>query len=257
LDEDAARYLGVDYTANGVGTAVGSASVGLGARGNVDSSGTTTQTSGPASFGAAFQAQLYATIEHGDGRILDTPRILAVNGTPAQILTGEALPIISTTTTLGSTAYQQSSVNYIAVGVNLQIEPRISDDGFVTSHVFAEVSSVGQYVSGGVGEPPIPQVELRQVTTMATVADGTPFVIGGLLKDEEIQSLSKLPGIGDLPIIGALFRNQSRTVTKQNLFIIITPHVIHRAAGPNMEVPYQSLPRPTVPGPVPYGTPHP
>ena len=148
---------------------------------------------------ASLQANLYLTITHGGGKILATPRVLALNGVPAQILSGDALPIAQTTTIPSGNSYlTQSTINYIAVGINMQIQPRIDPNGFVTSHIFAEASSVTQYVNTG-GQS-VPQVSLRQVTTEATVKDGQPYILGGLLLDEEIDSLSKIPGIGDLPL---------------------------------------------------------
>ncbi len=175
-------------------------------------------------FRATLQANLFATIAKGGGKILATPRVLALSGMSAQILTGDALPIIQTTIFPGSPTVTQVTTNYIAVGVNLQIQPRITVDGNVTSHIFAEVSSVTAYVPTTQGN--VPQISLRQATTSATVADGTPFVIGGLLRDEEISNMSKIPVLGDLPIIGGLFRTRHDTSTRTNLFVIITPHII-------------------------------
>jgi len=213
LTQTAAHDLGLDLTA-GSGTPVAGG-------------GGTLASGGLPQFRAEFQANLFATVAHGGGQILATPRVVALNGTSAQILTGDALPIISTTLYPGSPPITQQTVNYIAVGVNLQIQPRITTDGFVTSHIFAEVSSVTAYVPTQQGN--VPQISLRQATTSATVADGEPFAIGGLLQSNEIENLSKIPGIGDLPIIGGLFRVRHDMTVKSNLYIIITPHIIKPA----------------------------
>lgn len=189
LSQTAAHDLGLDLT-GGAGTPIGSA-------------GGSLASAGLPQFHADFQANLYATISKGGGRILATPRILALNGTPAQILTGDALPIVSTTIYPGPPTITQQTVNYIAVGVNLQIQPRITNDRFITSHIFAEVSSVTAFVPTQQGN--VPQISLRQASTMATVADGQPFVIGGLLQDEEISNLAKIPGVGDLPSSAVCF----------------------------------------------------
>jgi general secretion pathway protein D len=200
-------------------------------------------------FHANLAANLFATIARGGGKILATPRVLAVNGTPAQILTGDALPIITTTTFPGPPIVTQQTVTYIAVGVNLQIQPRITQDGFVTSHIYAEVSSVTAFIPTQQGN--VPQISLRQTSTTATVADGQPFAVGGLLKDEEIENMSRVPGLGSLPIIGGLFRVRHDTATKTNLFIFITPHVIRQVGTSNYTVPSEQLPKPQVPGPHP------
>lgn len=234
LTESAARDLGLDFT-SGQGSAIagGGLTVSNGFGGGMQVSG-------------SLSAHLYATIASGGGRILATPRVLALDGTPAQILTGDALPIIQTTILPGNPPLTQITTNYIAVGVNLQIEPRITDDGFVTSHIYAEVSSVTAFIATQQGE--VPQISLRQASTVATVADGASFVIGGLLKDEEIENTSKLPGLGDLPLIGGLFRVHHDTRSKTNLFIVITPKVIKRYGS---GIDKSALPQPQVPGPTP------
>jgi general secretion pathway protein D len=203
---------------------------------------TSFSTGGLPQFNAHLQASLYDTIAKGGGKILAAPRILALSGTSAQILTGDALPIITTTTFPGPPVTTQQSVTYISVGVNLQIQPRVTDDGNVTSHIFAEVSSVTALVPTQQGN--VPQISLREAATVATVSDGDPFVIGGLLKDEEIRNLSKIPGIGDLPLLGGLFRVRHDTGTLTNLYIVVTPHILGHQGNP----PPSGLERPIGPG---------
>jgi general secretion pathway protein D len=184
-------------------------------------------------YSAALQASLFATIQNGGGKVLATPSVLATDNVPAQILTGDALPIITTTVFPGGTAVTQSSVNYVAVGVNLQIQPRIDDDGFVTANIFAEVSSVTSYVPTSQGQ--VPEISLRQISTSATVKDGEPFVVGGLFLNEEINAMSKIPFLGDLPILGGLFRQRADSTSHSNLYVVITPHIIHNAENPPIQ----------------------
>lgn len=242
LDETAAKNLGIDFTNPNGAIASGGAYLGP------VNSGTVTGLT------ASLQAALYATIAKGAGKILATPRILALNGEPAQILSGDALPISSTTLTGGSNTFAQSSISYIAVGINMQILPRIDPNGFVTSHIYAEASSVTAYVNTGGQE--VPEISLRQVSTEATVRNGQPYIIGGLLLDQEITNLSKIPGIGDLPLIGGFFRVRHDTTQRTNLYIIITPHIIRQVGYPNQPLP--ALPKEHVPGAVQiYPTPEP
>jgi general secretion pathway protein D len=107
------------------------------------------------------------------------------------------------------------------VGVTLQIAPRVSEEGFVTSHVFAVVSSVTGYSQG------YPTISQREASTSATVRDGQTFVIGGLTQESNISNKSKLPLIGDIPLIGKLFDVEHTSRTKRDLYIVITPHVVH------------------------------
>jgi general secretion pathway protein D len=215
LDENGQKDLGIDFNAQGV-----------------YAKATLTLQSGQyGSSSATFAANLYAQIQKGYGKILSRPRILAQNGASASILTGDALPIITTVIVAGTSAVTSQQVNYVNVGVNLQIQPRIASDGYVTSHIFSEVSSVTAYVQG------IPQISQRQAQTTATVKDGDSFVIGGLLSDNEVKTTYKIPGIGDIPLIGGLFNRISTTTQKTNLYIVVTPHVVPRRATTPEPVP--------------------
>ena len=185
-----------------------------------------------------LQAAVYDLVRRGAGRILARPQIVAQNGFPASILTGDALPIITNVTSFGVSTITQQQVQYVQVGVNLQIQPRISTDGRVTAHIFAQVSSVTGYVQG------FPQISQRVATTKTTVKDGEPFFIGGLVQESELRSIEKIPGVGDLPLIGPLFRLRREMRSSQNLYILVTPHVI---------VPRDAAPPPAGPPPAPPG----
>ncbi len=186
-----------------------------------------------------LQAQLYAQIIRGAARVLAAPRILAQNGNQASILSGNALPILTTTIFPGSSLSQQT-VNYIAVGVNLQIQPRVSADGNVTSHIYSEVSSVSQFVSTAQGD--VPLITLRQTTTSATVPDGQLFIIGGLSRETQIRNVARIPILGYLPLIGTVFRVRHDTTERVNLYIAITPHVVPAAsAGETSKTPWPKI----------------
>jgi general secretion pathway protein D len=174
---------------------------------------------------AAFQAALYATIQKGNGRIISKPRIAALSGSTAKIITGDALPILTAITLSGVNGVSQQ-VQYVNVGVTLQIAPRVSSDGFVSSHVYCVVSSVTGFSQG------YPTISQRQAETSATVRDGDSFVIGGLSQDENINTKSKVPLLGDIPILGQAFRTDKTTSSKTELYIIVTPHIVHRVGAP-------------------------
>jgi general secretion pathway protein D len=159
-------------------------------------------------------------VQEGNAKIIAKPRILAQSGQQASILTGDAIPIVTNVVVAGAGSISSQQVNYVNVGVNLQIQPRVSSDGYVTSHIYSEVSSVTQYVNG------IPQISQRTASTIATVRDGEAFVIGGLLQDNEIRNLTKLPFIGDLPFIGQFFTYVNTSHTQTNLYVVVTPHIV-------------------------------
>jgi general secretion pathway protein D len=171
-----------------------------------------------------FQEAVYAQIQKGNGRIVSRPRISAQSGSTAKIVTGDALPILTSIALSGVNGVSQQ-VQYVNVGVTLQIAPRVSGDGFVTSHVFAVVSSVTGTSQG------YPTISQREAETSATVRDGDSFVIGGLTQDETLSTKSKVPLLGDIPILGQAFRNERTTRSKTELYIIVTPHIVHRVGS--------------------------
>ena len=124
----------------------------------------------------------------------------------------------------GSSAVTQESTSYVTVGINLEILPRIRGDGNVEAQTYAEVSSVEASVATSQGS--VPEVSLRRASTATLVHDGTPFVIAGLLQDNEIANMSKIPIFGDLPLIGGLFRSTHTSTQSTNLYIVVTPHIV-------------------------------
>ena len=175
----------------------------------------------------SFQAALYAQVSKGNGRIISKPRIAAQSGSTAKIITGDALPILTAITLSGVNGVQQQ-VQYVNVGVTLQIAPRVSGDGFVSSHIYCVVSSVTGFSQG------YPTISQRQAETAATVHDGDSFVIGGLTQDENLNTKTKVPVLGDIPIIGQAFRTDRNTRSKTELYIVVTPHIVHHVGAPTV-----------------------
>ena len=168
------------------------------------------------------QAAIYAQVLKGEGRIVSRPRIAAQSGSTAKIITGDALPILTNITLSGVNGVSQQ-VQYVNVGVTLQIAPRVSSDGFVTSQIYGVVSSVTGYSQG------YPTISQREAETSASVRDGETFVIGGLTQDNILTTRSKVPILGDVPLVGNLFRVRRSTSNKTELYIVITPHIVrHR-----------------------------
>jgi general secretion pathway protein D len=169
-----------------------------------------------------LQAAIYAQVQRGEGRIVSRPRIAAQSGSTAKIITGDALPILTSIALSGVNAVSQQ-VQYVNVGVTLQIAPRVSSDGFVTSQIYGVVSSVTGFSQG------YPTISQREAETSASVRDGETFVIGGLTQENNLRSKSKIPGLGDIPALGNLFRVSRATRSKTELYIVITPHIVrHR-----------------------------
>ena len=168
------------------------------------------------------QAAIYAQIQKGQGRIVSKPRIAAQSGSTAKIITGDAIPILTAITLSGVNGVSQQ-VQYVNVGVTLQIAPRVSSDGYVTSHIYAVVSSVTGTSQG------YPTISQREAETSASVRDGETFVIGGLTQENDLTNRSKIPLLGDIPLLGRAFRTDKTTKSNTELYIVITPHIVkHR-----------------------------
>jgi general secretion pathway protein D len=227
LTESGARSIGIDFTNSAGQIAVFTAQtgayipIGFSQRTNQyePNNGPNIPSGHLTSVG--LQAALYAQIQKGNGRIVSKPRIAAQSGSTAKIITGDALPILTSIQLSGVNGVQQQ-VQYVNVGVTLQIAPRVSNDGYVSSHVFAVVSSVTGFSQG------YPTISQREAETSATVRDGDSFVIGGLSQEDMINTKTKVPLLGDIPILGQAFRTDKSTNSKTELYIIVTPHIVHR-----------------------------
>ncbi len=229
LTETGARNLGLDFNNanNQVATAAWTFSKGFPGL---------TDTPRGGGVNVNVQAALYAQIAKGEGRIVSKPRIAAQSGGSAKIVTGDALPILTSIALSGVNAVQQQ-VQYVNVGVTLQIAPRVSDDGMVTSHVFAVVSSVTGFSQG------YPTISQREASTSATVRDGESFVIGGLSQESDLKHRSKLPIVGDMPVLSTLFDTENSTRSKTDLYIVVTPHIV-RGKVPSDMAPPDLAPKP-------------
>jgi general secretion pathway protein D len=219
LTERGARNVGFDFANSSGQIAVLTYQFNKGGISSGNGAVTPDTTSAWGGATVSLQAALAAQVQIGEGRIISKPRIAAQSGSTAKIITGDALPILTSIALSGVNAVQQQ-VQYVNVGVTLQIAPRISEDGYVTSHVFAEVSSVTGVSQG------YPTISQREASTMATVKDGESFVIGGLIQDSKLSTRTRLPIVGSVPGLGALFSNQSASKAKTDLYIIVTPHII-------------------------------
>jgi len=214
LTESGAKNLGIDLNNSNGQIAVGRIETGTYLPFSVDPNDVLPS--------GVMQAAIYAQVERGEGRILSRPRISAQSGSTAKIITGDALPILTSITLSGVNGVSQQ-VQYVNVGVTLQIAPRVSPDGFVTAQIYGVVSSVTGYSQG------YPTISQREAETSVTVRDSETFVIGGLTQENVLKRKGKVPLLGDIPLAGALFRTERSTSSKTELYIVITPRIVrHR-----------------------------
>ncbi|MFH0827570.1 MAG: secretin N-terminal domain-containing protein [Candidatus Omnitrophota bacterium] len=163
----------------------------------------------------------------GDLKILSSPRIMAVSNQEAKILVGTKEPYASQTTVTGDggTVTTAESINFVDVGIKLYVTPTVSRDNFVAMKIKPEVSSTGTPYVTAKGET-IPIVSTSEAETSVIVKDGVTIIIGGLTKHKTDKETSRIPLLGNIPVLGALFGRTSNVSEKTELVILLTPHIL-------------------------------
>jgi type IV pilus assembly protein PilQ len=172
----------------------------------------------------AFRAFVDLLIQDGNARVLAQPKLVTLNGKEASMLAGQRIPyLVSQTVFAGGAAAPTQSVQREEVGIKLSITPLINADGYITVHIKPEVSSVTAFRGPNAD---LPVVSTRQAETTVRLKDGNSVVIGGLLNEEKTTSRTKVPLLGDIPWLGALFRHESTSSSKRDPVIEVTPHLL-------------------------------
>ena len=166
--------------------------------------------------------------QDGSTSILANPRIRVKNREKAKIHIGDRVPVITSVATQIS---QTESVTYLDVGIKLEVEPTVHLDDHVGIKVNLEVSSISREIRSDTGTLTY-QVGTRNATTVLRLSDGETQMLAGLISDEERRSATKVPGLGDLPVIGRLFGSTNDTAGKTEIVLLITPRVVRNLARP-------------------------
>jgi general secretion pathway protein D len=169
----------------------------------------------------------------GDVNLISNPRIRVRNNEKAKILVGDKVPIITTTST--ANVGISESVSYIDVGLKIDVQPRITLDDFVNIKVELEVSSLGEKTVTKNGAN-VYSIGTRNAITQLRLKDGETQVLAGLILDAERKNTSKLPGLGDVPLLGRLFSDQEDSKNKTEIILAITPRIVGNISRPNSEV---------------------
>jgi len=157
--------------------------------------------------------------------VLSRPRLTVLNNQEASILIGSKEVYFSQTQSQSSvTTTTAEAVNFVDVGVKINVTPTISEDGFIIMKIRPEVSSVRETATSPLGST-VPVVETAQAETTVKVRDNVMVMIAGLMKEDVRNNQLKYPWIGDLPVIGWLFGNRSKQTIKTELAIFLTPHI--------------------------------
>jgi len=162
----------------------------------------------------------------GETKVLSSPHIAVMNNQDARILVGRREAYVTSTTTQAqATATTAETIQFIDVGVKLYVTPTINESDYIQLKIRPEVSSVASTLTTSTGNK-IPIVETTEAETQVMVKNGTTVIIGGLMKDTLTKSRQSIPILGELPVLGALFRNASDRIEKTELVILMTPRII-------------------------------
>jgi general secretion pathway protein D len=162
--------------------------------------------------------------------ILANPRIRARNKETATIMIGEKIPNITTTAT--STGFVSENIQYIDVGLKLEVQPTVYADNEVTIKVALEVSSIAKTIQTASGAIAY-QIGTRNANTVLRLKDGENQVLAGLIRNDEVSTGNKMPGLGDIPLLGRLFGGKNDQTAKSEIILSITPRLIRNARRPD------------------------
>ncbi|MHA1484300.1 MAG: type II secretion system protein GspD [Candidatus Thorarchaeota archaeon] len=175
-------------------------------------------------WGLDYQAVIKALASTGMAEIRAAPKLVTQEGRLAKIFIGKDQ--YYTIATGGSESYVYSRLEVIKVGITLEITPYVSDKDEITVEVKAIVSDVT-----GMGVTGLPVINTRDVNTRIQVNDGESIVIGGLQSEDNRKRVKKIPILGDIPLIGFLFRNTSTETRKTEIIIVVTPYLLKDSEG--------------------------
>ena len=165
----------------------------------------------------------------GRANILANPRIRVKSREKAHIHIGDKVPVI--TTTAGATGFVSESVNYLDVGLKLDVEPQVFLEDDVAIKLGLEVSNIGQQIKTASGTIAY-QIGTRNTSTTLRLRDGETQILAGLISNEDRRNSTQVPGLANLPVAGRLFQSKDDTATKTEIVMLITPRVVRNIERP-------------------------
>ena len=161
-----------------------------------------------------ISANIKALESQNKAKILAQPSMTTVSGKSTRIMIGDRVPLIS------YDAQGNRQVSFVDVGIILNVTPTVNADGTITANLNPQVSTIQGYVQD------VPIISTREAQTIVNLKNGETLALGGLLRQEEIESMSKVPLLGDIPILGELFKARKTQKVERELIILITPKII-------------------------------
>ncbi|MFM7051404.1 MAG: secretin N-terminal domain-containing protein, partial [Planctomycetota bacterium] len=237
---DSTESLGVEFgrgTVGDVGVAAGMGNLpGIGSRSGTQLLGSLFTNSGTpnVAIGAEdFELLINALASQSRVQVLSNPSVMVENNSEGFLQVGETIRLPSGVSF--SSAGQQSSVTPEDIGILLKVTPSINPEGFVRMEIEPEISRLSLQTTQISENFNSPVVTRRRATTTVTVKDGQTVVIGGLISDRFERVDKKVPLLGDIPILGAAFRQYKENTSKTELLIVLTPHVVRSPAAGGVE----------------------
>jgi len=171
---------------------------------------------------SAFEVALDWLVKQNRAEVLANSAVATMNNHIAEIQVIDEIPYIARAGGLGG----QVMIEKEEVGVKLTVRPKVNTDGYITTEISPELSSIFQFIESG--ETSVPWVKRRMSTTTIRVKDGETIIIAGLLGVDASKTVHKVPFLGDIPFIGGLFRHTADRTRKTDLIIQVTPHILDR-----------------------------
>jgi type II secretory pathway component HofQ len=222
VTEDALKEVGIDWATRWTRFASQASGIPIGGTSQLGNQNTLTLPTSSLTYSElSFTelAQLTALVQKGKARLRANPRIATTEGQPAEIEVGQEKYFAIVT---GPVTFPYTTLEQIASGITLRITPTVVEK---TREVIARVEPDVRDVTGS-GANGLPEITYRRAVTNVRVKDGQSIVIGGLTSEFTTRTASKFPILGDIPLIGNLFRRVSSRQTKSEVVIIITPHIL-------------------------------
>jgi pilus assembly protein CpaC len=231
-----------------VPSAISSGTAGGGSASSIASSGSAFSTLlGFQSGKSNIQALINALDQEGLITMLAEPNLTAMSGETASFLAGGEYPIPVAQSGSGGSV----SVEFKQFGVSLNFTPTVLADNRISLKVNPEVSQIDSTVSVTSNGVTVPGLSVRRLSTTVELGSGQSFAIGGLLTSDSSDTLSALPGIGTLPVLGKLFSSRAYQDKKTELVVIVTPYLVNPTDGNRLRTPLDTLIRPS--GDIEYG----
>jgi len=177
--------------------------------------------------GYVLDMELSALQTEGRGEVISNPRIVTSNQKEAVIRQGQEVGYVTISQQQGAGAAAIPNVQFKDVLLELKVTPTITNDGRVFLNMAVKKDEIEGFVSSGIGD--VPQINKREINTAVLIDNGQTVVIGGVYEFRDRADVTKVPWLGDLPVIGNLFKKKGRTKEKAELLIFVTPKVMQVA----------------------------